>query len=164
MYLTNTAFKPKVRVIELFHSLAERRLWDHPPKQKLAPRKYYRLGKEKQPWTGHKASQPIWVLKQRGMTLCSLNLFYFSVFFLKCLKFLFSPYRKRAESDSRKSSIPNSKEVPSHHPTDPVELRRLNFQTPGKRHDSSCPCYSLRWNCRAQLILPWEMNVSLCFQ
>lgn len=44
-----------------------------------------------------------------------------------------SPCRKRAESDSRKSSIPNSKEVPSHHPTDPVELRRLNFQTPGKR-------------------------------
>jgi len=44
-----------------------------------------------------------------------------------------SPCRKRAESDSRKSSIPNSKEVPSHHPTDPVELRRLNFQTPGER-------------------------------
>ncbi|XP_043371467.1 receptor-type tyrosine-protein phosphatase delta isoform X38 [Dermochelys coriacea] len=41
------------------------------------------------------------------------------------------PDRKRAESDSRKSSIPNSKEIPSHHPTDPVELRRLNFQTPG---------------------------------
>ncbi|KAL8203164.1 UNVERIFIED_CONTAM: hypothetical protein K2H54_043547 [Gekko kuhli] len=40
--------------------------------------------------------------------------------------------RKRAETDSRKSSIPNSKEIPSHHPTDPVELRRLNFQTPGK--------------------------------
>lgn len=48
------------------------------------------------------------------------------------LKFSFSPYRKRAESESRKSSLPNSKEVPSHHPTDPVELRRLNFQTPGK--------------------------------
>ncbi|XP_041077099.1 receptor-type tyrosine-protein phosphatase delta isoform X16 [Polyodon spathula] len=42
-----------------------------------------------------------------------------------------SVYRKRAESDSRKNSIPNSKEIPSHHPTDPVELRRLNFQTPG---------------------------------
>ncbi|XP_058857363.1 receptor-type tyrosine-protein phosphatase delta isoform X22 [Acipenser ruthenus] len=42
-----------------------------------------------------------------------------------------SVYRKRAESDSRKSSIPNSKEIPSHHPTDPVELRRLHFQTPG---------------------------------
>ncbi|XP_031751417.1 receptor-type tyrosine-protein phosphatase delta isoform X32 [Xenopus tropicalis] len=41
------------------------------------------------------------------------------------------PDRKRTESDSRKSSLPNSKEIPSHHPTDPVELRRLNFQTPG---------------------------------
>ncbi|KAM6468293.1 receptor-type tyrosine-protein phosphatase delta isoform 22-T25 [Liasis olivaceus] len=41
------------------------------------------------------------------------------------------PDRKRADTDSRKNSIPNSKEIPSHHPTDPVELRRLNFQTPG---------------------------------
>lgn len=69
-------------------------------------------------------------------TLCFLNV---SIAFYFILTFLFSPYRKRAESDSRKSSIPNSKEVPSHHPTDPVELRRLNFQTPGKRQDSSCP-------------------------
>ncbi|XP_027490952.1 receptor-type tyrosine-protein phosphatase delta isoform X39 [Corapipo altera] len=46
------------------------------------------------------------------------------------------PDRKRAESDSRKSSIPNSKEVPSHHPTDPVELRRLNFQTPALSSNS----------------------------
>ncbi|XP_016870472.1 receptor-type tyrosine-protein phosphatase delta isoform X43 [Homo sapiens] len=48
------------------------------------------------------------------------------------------PDRKRAESDSRKSSIPNNKEIPSHHPTDPVELRRLNFQTPGS-DDSGYP-------------------------
>ncbi|XP_029409773.1 receptor-type tyrosine-protein phosphatase delta isoform X25 [Nannospalax galili] len=48
------------------------------------------------------------------------------------------PDRKRAESESRKSSIPNSKEIPSHHPTDPVELRRLNFQTPGS-DDSGYP-------------------------
>uniref|UniRef100_A0A8C3JY78 Receptor-type tyrosine-protein phosphatase S n=1 Tax=Calidris pygmaea TaxID=425635 RepID=A0A8C3JY78_9CHAR len=46
------------------------------------------------------------------------------------------PDRKRAESDSRKSSIPNNKEVPSHHPTDPVELRRLNFQTPALSSNS----------------------------
>ncbi|XP_034712521.1 receptor-type tyrosine-protein phosphatase delta-like isoform X25 [Etheostoma cragini] len=41
------------------------------------------------------------------------------------------PDRKRAESEARKGSLPNSKEIPLHHPTDPVELRRLNFQTPG---------------------------------
>ncbi|XP_060093333.1 receptor-type tyrosine-protein phosphatase delta isoform X30 [Heteronotia binoei] len=46
------------------------------------------------------------------------------------------PDRKRAETDSRKSSIPNSKEIPSHHPTDPVELRRLNFQTPALSSNS----------------------------
>lgn len=40
--------------------------------------------------------------------------------------------RKRAESEARKGSLPSGKEMPSHHPTDPVELRRLNFQTPGK--------------------------------
>ncbi|XP_036372822.1 receptor-type tyrosine-protein phosphatase delta-like isoform X13 [Megalops cyprinoides] len=39
--------------------------------------------------------------------------------------------RKRAESEARKGSLPNNKELLSHHPTDPVELRRLNFQTPG---------------------------------
>ncbi|XP_057711097.1 receptor-type tyrosine-protein phosphatase S isoform X35 [Corythoichthys intestinalis] len=50
------------------------------------------------------------------------------------------PDRKRAESEARKGSLPNSKEMPLHHPTDPVELRRLNFQTPGPRssgHPSS---------------------------
>ncbi|XP_077356724.1 receptor-type tyrosine-protein phosphatase delta isoform X1 [Festucalex cinctus] len=50
------------------------------------------------------------------------------------------PDRKRAESEARKGSLPNSKEMPLHHPTDPVELRRLNFQTPGARssgHPSS---------------------------
>ncbi|XP_068507572.1 receptor-type tyrosine-protein phosphatase delta isoform X18 [Syngnathus scovelli] len=50
------------------------------------------------------------------------------------------PDRKRAESEARKGSLPNSKEMPLHHPTDPVELRRLNFQTPGTRssgHSSS---------------------------
>uniref|UniRef100_A0A8C2RMK7 protein-tyrosine-phosphatase n=1 Tax=Capra hircus TaxID=9925 RepID=A0A8C2RMK7_CAPHI len=63
-----------------------------------------------------------------------------AVVFIICIVIAILLYkRKRAESDSRKSSIANSKEAPSHHPTDPVELRRLNFQTPGKKHDSSCP-------------------------
>ncbi|XP_075683294.1 receptor-type tyrosine-protein phosphatase delta isoform X38 [Rhinoderma darwinii] len=47
------------------------------------------------------------------------------------------PDRKRTESDSRKSSLPNNKEIPSHHPTDPVELRRLNFQTPALNSNSA---------------------------
>ncbi|XP_038660238.1 receptor-type tyrosine-protein phosphatase S isoform X38 [Scyliorhinus canicula] len=53
------------------------------------------------------------------------------------------PDRKRTESDSRKSSIPNSKELPSHHPTDPVELRRLNFQTPGMTNHPPIPISEL---------------------
>ncbi|KAI2552114.1 protein tyrosine phosphatase receptor type D [Homo sapiens] len=53
------------------------------------------------------------------------------------------PDRKRAESDSRKSSIPNNKEIPSHHPTDPVELRRLNFQTPGMASHPPIPILEL---------------------
>ncbi|XP_041488261.1 receptor-type tyrosine-protein phosphatase delta isoform X38 [Microtus oregoni] len=53
------------------------------------------------------------------------------------------PDRKRAESESRKSSLPNSKEVPSHHPTDPVELRRLNFQTPGMASHPPIPILEL---------------------
>ncbi|XP_057354661.1 receptor-type tyrosine-protein phosphatase delta isoform X17 [Manis pentadactyla] len=62
-----------------------------------------------------------------------------AVVFIICIVIAILLYkRKRAESNSRKSSIPNSKEVPSHHPTDPVELRRLNFQTPGS-DDSGYP-------------------------
>uniref|UniRef100_A0A2K6SN31 Receptor-type tyrosine-protein phosphatase delta n=1 Tax=Saimiri boliviensis boliviensis TaxID=39432 RepID=A0A2K6SN31_SAIBB len=62
-----------------------------------------------------------------------------AVVFIICIVIAILLYkRKRAESDSRKSSIPNSKEIPSHHPTDPVELRRLNFQTPGS-DDSGYP-------------------------
>ncbi|XP_073907985.1 receptor-type tyrosine-protein phosphatase delta isoform X11 [Castor canadensis] len=62
-----------------------------------------------------------------------------AVVFIICIVIAILLYkRKRAESESRKSSIPNSKEIPSHHPTDPVELRRLNFQTPGS-DDSGYP-------------------------
>ncbi|XP_046699098.1 receptor-type tyrosine-protein phosphatase delta-like isoform X28 [Silurus meridionalis] len=53
------------------------------------------------------------------------------------------PDRKRAESDARKGSLPNSKEMPSHHPTDPVELRRLNFQTPGMASHPPIPIMDL---------------------
>ncbi|XP_035530940.1 receptor-type tyrosine-protein phosphatase delta isoform X16 [Morone saxatilis] len=55
-----------------------------------------------------------------------------AVVFIICIVIAILLYkRKRAESEARKGSLPNSKEMPLHHPTDPVELRRLNFQTPG---------------------------------
>ncbi|XP_074480256.1 receptor-type tyrosine-protein phosphatase delta isoform X16 [Sebastes fasciatus] len=53
------------------------------------------------------------------------------------------PDRKRAESEARKGSLPNSKEMPLHHPTDPVELRRLNFQTPGMANHPPIPIMDL---------------------
>ncbi|XP_015249167.1 PREDICTED: receptor-type tyrosine-protein phosphatase delta isoform X38 [Cyprinodon variegatus] len=53
------------------------------------------------------------------------------------------PDRKRAESEARKGSLPNSKEMPLHHPTDPVELRRLNFQTPGMANHPPIPIMEL---------------------
>ncbi|XP_023822084.1 receptor-type tyrosine-protein phosphatase delta isoform X27 [Oryzias latipes] len=53
------------------------------------------------------------------------------------------PDRKRAETEARKGSLPNSKEMPLHHPTDPVELRRLNFQTPGMANHPPIPISEL---------------------
>ncbi|XP_066576470.1 receptor-type tyrosine-protein phosphatase delta isoform X8 [Amia ocellicauda] len=67
-----------------------------------------------------------------------------AVVFIICIVIAILLYkRKRAESDSRKSSLPNSKEIPSHHPTDPVELRRLNFQTPGMASHPPIPIMEL---------------------
>ncbi|XP_072443360.1 receptor-type tyrosine-protein phosphatase delta isoform X24 [Chiloscyllium punctatum] len=67
-----------------------------------------------------------------------------AVVFIICIVIAILLYkRKRTESDSRKSSIPNSKELPSHHPTDPVELRRLNFQTPGMANHPPIPISEL---------------------
>ncbi|XP_078252041.1 receptor-type tyrosine-protein phosphatase delta-like isoform X17 [Rhinoraja longicauda] len=67
-----------------------------------------------------------------------------AVVFIICIVIAILLYkRKRTESDSRKSSLPNSKELPSHHPTDPVELRRLNFQTPGMASHPPIPISEL---------------------
>ncbi|XP_039212071.1 receptor-type tyrosine-protein phosphatase delta isoform X37 [Crotalus tigris] len=67
-----------------------------------------------------------------------------AVVFIICIVIAILLYkRKRADTDSRKNSIPNSKEIPSHHPTDPVELRRLNFQTPGMASHPPIPILEL---------------------
>ncbi|CAF91826.1 unnamed protein product, partial [Tetraodon nigroviridis] len=51
--------------------------------------------------------------------------------------------RKRAEAEGRKASFPCSKAMSSHHPTDPVELRRINFQTPGMASHPPVPISEL---------------------
>ncbi|XP_051554916.1 receptor-type tyrosine-protein phosphatase delta-like isoform X45 [Myxocyprinus asiaticus] len=67
-----------------------------------------------------------------------------AVIFIICIVIAILLYkRKRAESEARKGSLPSSKELPSHHPTDPVELRRLNFQTPGMASHPPIPIMEL---------------------
>ncbi|XP_071757907.1 protein tyrosine phosphatase receptor type Db isoform X7 [Centroberyx gerrardi] len=58
-----------------------------------------------------------------------------AVIFIVCIVIAILLFkRKRAEAEGRKGSFPCSKAMSSHHPTDPVELRRINFQTPGRLH------------------------------
>nr|XP_015802547.2 receptor-type tyrosine-protein phosphatase delta isoform X28 [Nothobranchius furzeri] len=67
-----------------------------------------------------------------------------AVVFIICIVIAILLYkRKRAETEARKGSLPNSKEMPLHHPTDPVELRRLNFQTPGMASHPPIPIMEL---------------------
>ncbi|XP_017269876.1 receptor-type tyrosine-protein phosphatase S isoform X33 [Kryptolebias marmoratus] len=67
-----------------------------------------------------------------------------AVVFIICIVIAILLYkRKRAETEARKGSLPNSKEIPLHHPTDPVELRRLNFQTPGMASHPPIPIMEL---------------------
>ncbi|XP_037530274.1 protein tyrosine phosphatase receptor type Db [Nematolebias whitei] len=71
-----------------------------------------------------------------------------AVIFIVCiviaiLLFKSKPDRKRAEAEGRKSSFPCNKAMSSHHPTDPVELRRINFQTPGMASHPPIPISEL---------------------
>ncbi|XP_077461988.1 receptor-type tyrosine-protein phosphatase delta-like isoform X9 [Stigmatopora argus] len=74
-----------------------------------------------------------------------------AVIFIVCiviaiLLFKSKPDRKRAEAEGRKGSFPCSKAMSSHHPTDPVELRRINFQTPGMASHPPIPISELADN------------------
>ena len=40
---------------------------------------------------------------------------------------------KRKDSEPGTKSLLSNAEMMAHHPTDPVEMRRINFQTPGKQ-------------------------------
>uniref|UniRef100_A0A8C4I671 Receptor-type tyrosine-protein phosphatase delta n=1 Tax=Dicentrarchus labrax TaxID=13489 RepID=A0A8C4I671_DICLA len=64
-----------------------------------------------------------------------------AVIFIVCIVIAILLFkRKRAEAEGRKGSFPCSKAMSSHHPTDPVELRRINFQTPGKLDTPAHTC------------------------
>ncbi|MEQ2257876.1 hypothetical protein XENORESO_016986 [Xenotaenia resolanae] len=67
-----------------------------------------------------------------------------AVIFIVCIVIAILLFkRKRAEAEGRKGSFPCSKAMSSHHPTDPVELRRINFQTPGMASHPPVPISEL---------------------
>uniref|UniRef100_A0A3Q1KB55 Receptor-type tyrosine-protein phosphatase delta n=1 Tax=Anabas testudineus TaxID=64144 RepID=A0A3Q1KB55_ANATE len=67
-----------------------------------------------------------------------------AVIFIVCIVIAILLFkRKRAEAEGRKGSFPCSKAMSSHHPTDPVELRRINFQTPGMASHPPVPMSEL---------------------
>ncbi|XP_056614604.1 receptor-type tyrosine-protein phosphatase S isoform X9 [Triplophysa dalaica] len=54
-----------------------------------------------------------------------------AVVFIICIVIAILLYKnKRKESEPRAKCLLNNAEISSHHPTDPVEMRRINFQTP----------------------------------
>ncbi|KAG5851437.1 hypothetical protein ANANG_G00093390, partial [Anguilla anguilla] len=54
-----------------------------------------------------------------------------AVVFIICIVIAILLYKnKRKESEPRTKCLLNNAEIAPHHPTDPVEMRRINFQTP----------------------------------
>ncbi|XP_034439892.1 receptor-type tyrosine-protein phosphatase S isoform X16 [Hippoglossus hippoglossus] len=51
--------------------------------------------------------------------------------------------RKRKESEPRTKCLLNNADITPHHPTDPVEMRRINFQTPGMMNHPPIPISEL---------------------
>ncbi|XP_062888254.1 receptor-type tyrosine-protein phosphatase S-like isoform X10 [Mobula hypostoma] len=67
-----------------------------------------------------------------------------AVVFIICIVIAILLYKKkRKESDPRTKCLLNNAEVPSHHPMDPVEMRRINFQTPGMMSHPPIPITEL---------------------
>lgn len=53
------------------------------------------------------------------------------------------PDSKRKNSEPRTKCLLNNAEITPHHPTDPVEMRRINFQTPGMLNHPPIPIAEL---------------------
>ncbi|XP_051550637.1 receptor-type tyrosine-protein phosphatase S-like isoform X11 [Myxocyprinus asiaticus] len=53
------------------------------------------------------------------------------------------PDSKRKESEPRTKCLLNNADITPHHPTDPVEMRRINFQTPGMMNHPPIPIAEL---------------------
>nr|XP_055073668.1 receptor-type tyrosine-protein phosphatase S isoform X10 [Misgurnus anguillicaudatus] len=68
-----------------------------------------------------------------------------AVVFIICIVIAILLYKnsKRKESEPRTKCLLNNAEITSHHPTDPVEMRRINFQTPGMMNHPPIPITEL---------------------
>ncbi|XP_062868439.1 receptor-type tyrosine-protein phosphatase S isoform X4 [Trichomycterus rosablanca] len=67
-----------------------------------------------------------------------------AVVFIICIVIAILLYKnKRKESEPRTKCLLNNAEITSHHPTDPVEMRRINFQTPGMMNHPPIPISEL---------------------
>uniref|UniRef100_A0A665WZA3 protein-tyrosine-phosphatase n=1 Tax=Echeneis naucrates TaxID=173247 RepID=A0A665WZA3_ECHNA len=60
-----------------------------------------------------------------------------AVVFIICIVIAILLYKnsKRKDSEPGTKSLLSNAEMMAHHPTDPVEMRRINFQTPGMNHN-----------------------------
>ncbi|XP_078525689.1 receptor-type tyrosine-protein phosphatase S isoform X2 [Lissotriton helveticus] len=67
-----------------------------------------------------------------------------AVVFIICIVIAILLYKnKRKNSEPRTKCLLNNAEVTPHHPTDPVEMRRINFQTPGMLNHPPIPISEL---------------------
>ncbi|XP_077109703.1 receptor-type tyrosine-protein phosphatase S isoform X8 [Ranitomeya variabilis] len=67
-----------------------------------------------------------------------------AVVFIICIVIAILLYKnKRKNSEPRTKCLLNNAEIPPHHPTDPVEMRRINFQTPGMLNHPPIPIADL---------------------
>ncbi|XP_063770958.1 receptor-type tyrosine-protein phosphatase S isoform X13 [Pseudophryne corroboree] len=67
-----------------------------------------------------------------------------AVVFIICIVIAILLYKnKRKNSEPRSKCLLNNAEIPPHHPTDPVEMRRINFQTPGMLNHPPIPTADL---------------------
>ncbi|XP_046712780.1 receptor-type tyrosine-protein phosphatase S isoform X13 [Silurus meridionalis] len=72
-----------------------------------------------------------------------------AVVFIICIVIAILLYKNKPDSSKRKESEPRTKcllnnaEITPHNPTDPVEMRRINFQTPGMMNHPPIPITDL---------------------
>ncbi|KAG5276405.1 hypothetical protein AALO_G00131650 [Alosa alosa] len=68
-----------------------------------------------------------------------------AVVFIICIVIAILLYKnsKRKESEPRTKCLLNNADIMPHHPTDPVEMRRINFQTPGMMSHPPIPISEL---------------------